>query len=142
MHACHTPRISKTSSSKSDSLMETEGDYSFAGSGSKLFLRFANVRHFLTLQFQQIPNLSSPFSGFLIHFTIRLKLKPVLLKLLIPRPLQGENHFSKLEFTKKIHSCFTKMRFFLFFWSFATNCLRGFGSEIPNSVYCFLLTEN
>lgn len=51
--------------------------------------------YFLRLQFQQIPNLSSPFLGFLICFTARLKLNPVLLKRLTPRPLQGKNHFSK-----------------------------------------------
>lgn len=143
--AFYTSWMSKTSSSTSDSLTETEGDYSFADAGSKFFFRCANVSYFLRLQFQQIPNLSSPFLRFLIHFTVRIKLNPVLLKHLIPRPLQGENRFSKeclVIIQKDDTRLFYKnegvlLGFFSFFWSLATNCLRGLGSEIPNSVYCF-----
>lgn len=69
--AFYTSWVSKTSSSKSESQTETEGDYSFTDSRSKFFFGCANVRCFLRLQLQQIPNLSGPFLGFLIHFTVR-----------------------------------------------------------------------
>lgn len=50
--AFYTSWMSKTSSSKFDSLAETEGDYSFADSRSKFFFRYANGKYFLRLQFQ------------------------------------------------------------------------------------------
>lgn len=49
---------------KSNSLMETEGNYSFVDLGAKFLLICTTELYFLRLQFLQIPKLSSPFEDF------------------------------------------------------------------------------
>lgn len=71
-------RCPKSVPAKSDSLAETEEDY-FSYSGSKFFFRHANVKYFLRVQFQQIPNLNSLFK--INSFYCYIKIKPNSLKI-------------------------------------------------------------